>query len=144
MLSRGRSVLTRVDVATRIAFGLRLVVPVGILMPFVLGGCTDRVTRGQQLYAKHGCAVCHGSTGRGDGPTARKLTPPPRDFADPRHYIQGSSEEAIAESIATGVETSRSSMPAFSHISAKERRLIAAWVVSLQTRGASSKPEASP
>jgi len=29
------------------------------------------------------CAVCHGATGRGDGPGAKGLTPPPADLTDP-------------------------------------------------------------
>jgi high-affinity iron transporter len=32
-------------------------------------------------FATH-CAVCHGATGRGDGPAARGLTPPPADLTD--------------------------------------------------------------
>src|SRR6185295_8095977 len=28
------------------------------------------------------CAVCHGATGRGDGPAAKGLTPPPADLTD--------------------------------------------------------------
>lgn len=31
------------------------------------------------LYTRH-CAPCHGTSGRGDGPAARFLHPPPRDF----------------------------------------------------------------
>ncbi len=36
--------------------------------------------RGLALYARH-CAVCHGETGRGDGPGASLNRPRPRDFA---------------------------------------------------------------
>jgi high-affinity iron transporter len=32
-------------------------------------------------FATH-CAVCHGATGHGDGPTAKGLTPPPADLTD--------------------------------------------------------------
>jgi high-affinity iron transporter len=32
-------------------------------------------------YGTH-CAVCHGATGRGDGPAAKGLTPPPADLTD--------------------------------------------------------------
>jgi high-affinity iron transporter len=32
-------------------------------------------------YATH-CAVCHGAAGRGDGPAAKGLTPPPADLTD--------------------------------------------------------------
>ena len=89
-------------------------------------GCTDRVARGRELYLQHGCAVCHGQSGRGDGPAAKTLTPPPRDFASPRHLVQGASEEAIADSIANGVDAPGSQMPPFSHISEGDRKLIAA------------------
>src|SRR3712207_653335 len=34
---------------------------------------------GQRVYAQR-CAICHGPTGRGDGPAAPSLIPRPRDF----------------------------------------------------------------
>ncbi len=34
---------------------------------------------GRALFAEN-CAVCHGETGRGDGPAAAGLTPPPNDL----------------------------------------------------------------
>lgn len=95
-------------------------------------GCNDRVTRGRELYLQHGCAVCHGQSGRGDGPAAKTLTSPPRDFSSPRHLVQGASEEAVANSIANGVDAPGSQMPPFSHIPEDDRKLIAAWIVSLQ------------
>ncbi len=56
---------------------------------------TDRVTRlerelgeqraanGERVFAK-ACAACHGTAGRGDGPTAADLDPPPRDLTSRR------------------------------------------------------------
>jgi mono/diheme cytochrome c family protein len=38
--------------------------------------------RGHALYDAH-CAVCHGSTGKGDGPGARVVRQRMRDFSDP-------------------------------------------------------------
>jgi mono/diheme cytochrome c family protein len=35
-----------------------------------------------QIFAKR-CAECHGPLGKGDGPRAHTLRPPPRNFADP-------------------------------------------------------------
>ncbi|MDX1521060.1 MAG: c-type cytochrome, partial [Anaerolineae bacterium] len=40
------------------------------------------VTGGQQLWAEN-CLPCHGSTGRGDGPTAQAIDNPVPNFADP-------------------------------------------------------------
>ena len=38
--------------------------------------------RGRALYDAH-CGVCHGTTGKGDGPGARVVRQPMRDFSDP-------------------------------------------------------------
>jgi high-affinity iron transporter len=105
-----------------------------VLMIPVTTACTDRAARGRDLYAKHGCAVCHGRGGRGDGPAARTLNPPPRDLTDARHYKEGSSENAIAASIRQGV-TGSATMPAFTNLSQEDAQAIAAWIVSLQARG---------
>jgi mono/diheme cytochrome c family protein/peroxiredoxin len=40
----------------------------------------ELVARGRLVYRVH-CASCHGPEGRGDGPSAAELGPPPRDFA---------------------------------------------------------------
>lgn len=40
------------------------------------------VARGMRLYAPH-CAGCHGPAGRGDGPLAARLVPPPSDLSEP-------------------------------------------------------------
>ncbi len=119
--------MTRVRAARR----WRALTTIGVMGAMSIA-CTDRVARGRELYLQHGCAVCHGQSGRGDGPAAKTLTPPPRDLASPRHLVQGTSEQAIADSIATGVDAPGSQMPPFSHISEDDRKLIAAWIVSLQ------------
>ena len=41
-------------------------------------------TRGKALYDQH-CASCHGADGKGDGPAAAGLNPPPADFTDAFH-----------------------------------------------------------
>ena len=105
------------------------------LLLFVAGAlgaaaCAGRPEeRGRQLYADHGCAVCHGSAGRGDGPSAKRLYTPPRDFADARSYRQGSNLDDIAASIRKGAG---GAMPAFRDLSESEARDMAAWIVSLQ------------
>lgn len=41
-------------------------------------------TRGEALYGQH-CASCHGTAGKGDGPAAAGLAPPPADLTDAFH-----------------------------------------------------------
>jgi high-affinity iron transporter len=96
--------------------------------------CTNSEERGRLLYAQHGCAVCHGAGGRGDGPSARRLDVPPRDFADVRTYRQGSSQDAIASSIRNG----GGAMPAFRDVSESDAKDMAAWIVSLQRQQGAS------
>ncbi len=56
-----------------------------VLLPaflFTAAACVDRETHevaGAELYAVH-CASCHGREGRGDGPVAASLDPPPPDL----------------------------------------------------------------
>ena len=99
--------------------------------------CAGPAERGQKLYAGHGCAVCHGTEGHGDGPSAKRLDTPPRDFADPRAYSQGSSPIEIARSIRRGA----GAMPPFRDITEQEANDIAMWIVSRQQR---SGPNDSP
>lgn len=114
-----------------------------MLASLAAGGCTDRVEGGRQLYVKHGCAVCHGAGGHGDGPTAARLVVPPRDFANVEEYREGSSPEAIASTIRFGTGAP-GPMPPFGHISAEDALLIAAWIVSLQKPAAGESGNPPP
>ncbi len=40
----------------------------------------ESLSRGRMIYQQH-CEVCHGAQGRGDGPAAASLRPPPADLA---------------------------------------------------------------
>lgn len=83
---------------------------------------------GRELYAQHGCAVCHGATGHGDGPAAKRLDAAPRDFAASGNYRQGVATDDIARSIRNG----GGAMPAFRDLTEAEARDIAAWIGTLQ------------
>jgi high-affinity iron transporter len=96
-----------------------------------LTACSDDVTRGRELYAEHGCAVCHGAEGRGDGPSAKRLATPPRDLTNMRLYREGASSDAIAKTIRSG-SGRNNAMPAFTDITPDEARQIGEWLVSLQ------------
>jgi mono/diheme cytochrome c family protein len=124
-----------IDKTAMIGRGAGLLVLFGV-STVSASGCGDGPEeRGRQLYAQHGCAVCHGAHGRGDGPSAKRLDAPPRDFADAGSYKQGSSVSDLAASIRNGA----GAMPAFRNISDDDASDIAAWIVSLQQRPAGSK-----
>ena len=84
--------------------------------------------RGEALYQRRGCAVCHGREGRGDGPMARNFNPRPRDFRDASALKKGRSLGAIAETIEKGLSEEGVGMPGYPHLANDERRAIAAYV----------------
>jgi high-affinity iron transporter len=87
----------------------------------------------QVLYKRYGCAVCHGRMGNGNGQIARTLNPRPRDFNNVRDYKYGRSIDAITRTIGKGtINEQGMGMPGYPQIPEAERKLIAAFVVSLQ------------
>jgi mono/diheme cytochrome c family protein len=50
---------------------------------------------GARLYVER-CSACHGEHGRGDGPTAPALVPPPRDFGDAAFWKERTTTELSA------------------------------------------------
>ncbi len=96
------------------------------------------VVRGEVLYRAHGCTVCHGPEGRGDGQAAKSLNPQPRDFRDLGAYLHGIRAEQIASTLATTVNPERPQMPAFSHLPLSDRRALAEFVAAMQGSGSRS------
>jgi len=56
--------------------------------------------QGKNLFLRY-CAVCHGTTGKGDGFNAWNLQPHPRDLTDPK-YMNVLSKARISETIREG------------------------------------------
>jgi mono/diheme cytochrome c family protein len=54
----------------------------------------------KQIYETR-CAVCHGQTGRGDGPGAASLVPPPRNYHDAA-WQDSVTDEEIENAIVYG------------------------------------------
>jgi mono/diheme cytochrome c family protein len=74
------------------------------LIPNSYGG---EVERGKTLYDSK-CMICHGANGKGDGPAAASLNPPPRNFQLPQFW-QKNVDQKIADTIRNGLAP----MPAF-------------------------------
>lgn len=79
------------------------------------------------LYTTH-CAVCHGAEGRGDGPAARGLTPPPANLTDParmgEHSVFG-----LYSTITLGIKGT--AMTGFAPLSEGQRWSLAFYVSTL-------------
>lgn len=93
---------------------------------------SEEVERGRQLYAANGCGTCHGMQGKGDGPVAVTLNPPPRDFRDAEAFKNGADPSSIANTLATGLTRDGGQMQSYFHLSDRERYLIARYVISLR------------
>lgn len=107
-----------------------------LALAVLLSGCGGpapeaSVVEGRALYRENGCGTCHGASGHGDGPVAKTLDPRPRDFRDPAAFKNGIDAGAIAETIETGVPQG-GRMPRFSHLTERERRSLALYVVTLR------------
>ena len=90
------------------------------------------VRQGKNLYATNGCGSCHGPDGRGDGPLAKTLAPPPRNFRDAQAFKNGATVDSVAQTIAVGLTRDGGQMQPYLHLSDRERRLLARFVISLR------------
>jgi mono/diheme cytochrome c family protein len=58
------------------------------------------IEKGRGIYKAY-CAACHGDSGKGDGPGAGVMKPPPRDHTD-RAYMSTLTDKQIADVIQMG------------------------------------------
>lgn len=86
------------------------------VIPNPVAATPASIARGQELYQQH-CVVCHGVGGRGDGPLARTLNPPPADL---RVHVSQHTEGQLWLWITNGVPGS--AMPAFRDVVSEEDR----------------------
>jgi mono/diheme cytochrome c family protein len=85
---------------------------------------------GRSIY-KANCVACHGETGKGDGPGAGVLKPPPRDHTDAA-YMSTMSDEEIAKVIQMGgAIKGRPLMPSHPQIRGADMDALVAYVRSL-------------
>jgi mono/diheme cytochrome c family protein len=93
--------------------------------------------RGKELY-KANCVACHGETGKGDGPGAGVLKPPPRDHTDGA-YMSTLSDQEIGDIIKMGgAMKGKPGMPSHPQINGPDLSALVAYVRSLSGSRASN------
>jgi high-affinity iron transporter len=86
--------------------------------------------QGKVLY-KANCVACHGESGKGDGPAAGVLKPPPRDHTD-RAYMISLTDNQIADIIKMGgAIRGKPLMPSHPQFKDAELQALVAYVRSL-------------
>lgn len=89
-----------------------------------------RLEHGRATYIAN-CAPCHGSGGRGDGPSAANLDPKPRDHTDAA-YMKTLSDGQLADTIRYGgAIVNMPQMPSHPHLQGEELDDLVAFVRSL-------------
>ena len=88
------------------------------------------IERGGEIY-KVNCVPCHGLTGKGDGPAAGALKPPPRDHTD-HAYMITLTDKGIADVIKMGgAIKGRPLMPSHPQIGGADMAAIVAYIRTL-------------
>jgi putative copper resistance protein D len=77
----------------------------------------ESVAMGAQVYQAH-CPICHGDTGRGDGPAAFGMIPRPADFRV--HMAAGHADGDLFYWVSEGLRGT--AMPAFGELLSEEER----------------------
>jgi mono/diheme cytochrome c family protein len=111
-------------------------VPKAVELPGAPSVSNETVAQGKKLYDETGCARCHGTVGRGDGPSAPTLKDDwnhpirPADLSQPWTFRAGSSREDIFRTMSTGFNGTP--MPAFvDGLTPEQRWAITDYIVSL-------------
>ena len=111
-------------------------VPTPVDLPGAPGASEASIAQGKKLYDETGCARCHGTLGRGDGPSAPTLKDDDNrairaaDLTQPWTFRGGSSREDIFRTMSTGFNGTP--MPAFvDGLSPEQRWAITDYIVSL-------------
>lgn len=121
-------------------------VPVDLEPSAVMPATPELLALGKQLYARN-CAACHGAGGRGDGEASYLLYPRPRDFVT-GHYRFVSTWEGVPTDTDIYRTISRgmpgSAMPAWGHLSERERWALVHTVKSFAEKPIEVAPAAPP
>jgi mono/diheme cytochrome c family protein len=110
--------------------------PQPISIPSAPKSSKESIEAGQKLFVDTGCVKCHGTLGRGDGPSAPTLKDDwghpirPADLAQSWTFRGGSSREDIFRTMSTGLNGTP--MPSFADsLTPEQRWAITDFIVSL-------------
>jgi cytochrome c len=117
-------------------------VPQPISLPSAPKATKESIEAGKKLYEENGCVKCHGTLGRGDGPSAPTLVDDwghpirPADLTQSWTFRGGSSREDIFRTMSTGLNGTP--MPSFVDALKPEQR----WAIAdfIDSRSGSSGP----
>ena len=111
-------------------------VPKPVPLPSAPKSTKESIELGKKLYEETGCVKCHGTLGRGDGPSAPTLMDDwghpirPADLAQSWTFRGGSSREDIFRTMSTGFNGTP--MPSFlDALKPEQRWAITDFIVSL-------------
>src|SRR5688572_16701511 len=111
-------------------------VPQPVPLPNAPGMTTESTELGKKLYVETGCVKCHGTAGRGDGPSAPTMVDDlghpirPANLAQSWTFRGGSSREDIFRTMTTGFNGTP--MPGFlDALTPEQRWAITDYIVSL-------------
>lgn len=88
----------------------------------------ELIAHGKELYSVQ-CVSCHGAEGKGDGPAAGALTPPPRNFTQTAGWKNGHKATMIFKTLKEGLPPS--AMASYATLPADDRWALAHYVGSL-------------
>lgn len=81
-----------------------------LLLTASFARAVEDAERGKGIYEKR-CAMCHGDEGEGDGPGAKRLVPPPRDFSEGQYKFKTTGFDDAVPNDADLVRMIRDGMP---------------------------------
>jgi mono/diheme cytochrome c family protein len=97
----------------------------------------DAIAAGKTLYVGN-CLACHGAAGKGDGPAAIAINPPPKDLADPR--VSSETDGELFWKISEG----KKPMPAFKNSLSETDRWKAVDYIRTLAPPPASQPSTQP
>jgi len=112
--------------------------PLAIIIPPKPSTTSSLISLGKTKYQEGGCAECHGSTGRGDGPSAKDLKDDWGNRISPtdltlKPFKSGSNPEDLYRTISTGLNGTP--MPSYADaLSPNERWALVSYILSIATR----------